>query len=208
MTTRKKVSRTLQVMAMATLSLIAVATCYAQQAASTQADKPKKLQKYVNQDRRVSFSYPEGWRAMTADEVRRESKGLVDIGKSFVIVAYTHDLDRNFNISAFKTPPSAEMRNDADRKDFASYYIEDSRRRIGYKKVSWRIVDVAGTRGVEFVFDLERMGLPMRMKQLMVDKEGMSYTFTFAAPYKFYDESDGECFVPVMRSLALGKDVH
>ena len=124
-----------------------------------------------------------------------------------MVVAYTQDLDRNFNILAFKTPPNAEFRNDADRKDFASYYVEDSRRRIGYKKVSWRIIDIAGTRGVEFVFDLHRMGLPMRMKQLMMDKDGMSYTFTFTSPFEFYDKSDKECFAPAMRSLTLGKDV-
>jgi len=194
-------------MAVATMSLISVATCYAQQAASTHANKAQELQKYVNQDQKVSFSYPEGWRAMTADEVRRESKGQFDIGNSFVIVAHSQDFDRNFNVSAFKTYPSAEMRNDADRKDFASYHIEEARQH-GLTVVSSRIVDIAGTRGVEFVFDIQRMGLPMRTRQLMVDKDGMSYTLTFIAPLKFYDESDGECFDPVMRSLALGKDVH
>lgn len=203
----RRAIRTLQVTIVATLSLIAAATCFSQEAASTHAKEAQEPQKYVNRERKVSFSYPKGWRAMTADEVRRESKGLVYIGKSFVIVAHTQDLDRNFNVSAFKTPPPAEMKNDADRKSFASYYVEDSRRRIGYEKVSWRIVDIAGTRGVEFVFDLQRMGLPMRMKQLMVDKEGRSYTFTFGSPSKYYDESDSECFAPVMRSLALGKDI-
>lgn len=76
----------------------------------------------------------------------------------------------------------------------------------GYRKISSRRLDVAGARGLEFVFDTKRLDLSIRQKSLMIPKYGTNYVLTFTSPTSHYEKAEVSCFNVIMLTLKIGDD--
>lgn len=129
-----------------------------------------RLQRYENKEHRVSFSYPNGWRAMSAEEVRRETQGRFDTQKGFVFLVDPRDYDRNVNVAAHRLPPPGVV-TDADLATL-EVQLDKQYRQImpDYRKIASRRLDIAGARGLEVVYDTKQLDLPLRQKSLMIPK--------------------------------------
>jgi len=162
-----------------------------------------KLGVYENEEKGLSFKYPLSWTLMTPGEVVEKSRGVMAPATGAVIfVVNERDPDKNVNIIIV---PAQKDYLTADELEQLEVMLDGEYPKIftGFKKISAKLLTVAGVQSLEYVAEVDRVGKLLRVKGVMLVKEGRQVILTFTAPSESFSESDEACFETILDTAEI-----
>lgn len=183
------------------LALLVLSVCFRTEAQETRRSKPE-IGKYVNAVKGLSFQYPLSWTVMSPEDVAEKTKNQFDTKDAIAFVVNERDPDKNVNIKSFPVPKDSATTTELLQLE-KMLDQQFPQQFTGFKKVSAKVITVAGVKALEYVMDVSRIGKRFRQKSVLVIKGGRDFVFTFTAPREAFQQSNEVCFKVIIDTVKI-----